>query len=238
MVKLKVCVILPILQNDYFEEITEREFKSYARPGTEITVVSLEKGPASIESMYDEYVSAPWTLEKVKKAEEEGYDAVIIDCMGDPALDGARELVEIPVIGPAEASMAMACVIGHRFSVVTVLQNVVPIFHRMVASYGFKDRFASVRYIDIPVLDLDREDEVKRGLAVESRKAIDEDGADLIILGCTGMIGMAKELEEELGVPVIDPTAAALKMAESMVDLGVSHSRLVYQSPPDKVRKM
>ncbi len=235
---MRVCVILPILQNDFFEEVTEREFKAYARPGTEITVVSLERGPASIESMYDEYVSAPWTLEKVKLAEQEGYDAVIIDCMGDPALHGARELVDIPVIGPAEASMAMACVIGHRFSVVTVLQSVVPIFHNMVAAYGFKDRFASIRFIDIPVLELDREDEVKEGLAVESRKAIDEDGADLIILGCTGMIGMAKGLEKKLGVPVIDPTAAALKMAESMVDLGYSHSKLTYPKPPDKVRKM
>lgn len=235
---MRVCVILPILQNDFFEEVTEREFKAYARPGTEITVVSLERGPASIESMYDEYVSAPWTLEKVKLAEQEGYDAVIIDCMGDPALHGARELVDIPVIGPAEASMAMACVIGHRFSVVTVLQSVVPIFHNMVAAYGFKDRFASIRFIDIPVLKLDREDEVKEGLAAESRKAIAEDGADLIILGCTGMIGMAKGLEKKLGVPVIDPTAAALKMAESMVDLGYSHSKLTYPKPPDKVRKM
>lgn len=235
---MRVCVIIPILQNDFFEEITEREFKAYARPGTEIKVVSLEKGPASIESMYDEHISAPWTLEKVKLAEEEGYDAVIIDCMGDPALHAAREIADIPVIGPAEASMAMACIIGHRFSVVTVLQSVVPIFHRMVAAYGFKDRFASVRSIDIPVLELDREDDVKEGLAVESRKAIDEDGADLIILGCTGMIGMAKDLEKKLDVPVIDPTAAALKMAESMVDLGFSHSKLTYPKPSDKVRKM
>ncbi len=234
---MKVCVILPILKNDFFEEITEKEFKAFARPGTEITVVSLEKGPASIESMYDEYLSAPWTLEKVKSAEQEGYDAVIIDCMGDPALHGARELVDIPVIGPAEASMAMASIIGHKFSVVTVLQSVVPIFHNMVAAYGFRDRFASVRSIDIPVLELEKEEEVKEGLVVESQKAIDEDGADLIILGCTGMIGMAEELGDKLGVPVIDPTAAALKMAESLVDLGLSHSKLVYPKPPEKVRK-
>lgn len=235
---MRICVIIPILQNDYFEEITEREFKAFARPGTEISVVSLEKGPASIESMYDEYISAPWTLEKVEQSEEEGYNAIIIDCMGDPALHAARELVDIPVIGPAEASMAMACIIGHKFSVVTVLQSVVPIFHRMVASYGFKERFASVRSIDIPVLELDKEDEVKEGLLMESRKAIEEDDADLIILGCTGMIGMAQELEKELGVPVIDPTAAALKMAESIVDLGLSHSKLVYPKPSEKVRKM
>ncbi|NIM45269.1 MAG: hydrogenase expression protein HupH, partial [Nitrososphaeria archaeon] len=84
--------------------------------------------------------------------------------MGDPALHGARELVDIPVIGPAEASMAMASIIGHKFSVVTVLQSVVPIFHNMVAAYGFRDRFASVRSIDIPVLELEKEEEVKEGL--------------------------------------------------------------------------
>jgi allantoin racemase len=219
VVIMRICVVIPILQNDYFEEITEKEFKAYARPGTEI-------------------FSTPWTLKKVKRAEKEGYDAVIIDCMGDPALHAARELVDIPVLGPAEASMAMASIIGHKFSVVTVLQSVVPIFHRMVASYGFKERFASVRSIDIPVLELDREDEVKEGLATESRKAIDEEGADLIILGCTGMIGMAQELQKKLGIPVIDPTAAALKMAESIVDLGLSHSKLVYPKPSDKLRKM
>jgi allantoin racemase len=99
-------------------------------------------------------------------------------------------------------------------------------------------RFASVRSIDIPVLELDREDEVKEGLGVESMKAINEDGADLIILGCTGMIGMAQELQKKLGIPVIDPTAAALKMAESIVDLGLSHSKLVYPKPSEKLRKM
>lgn len=234
--KMKIYVIIPILKNKHFEEITKKEFKAAARPGTEVTIVSLEKGPASIESMYDEYLAAPWILEKVKEGEADGYDAVIIDCMGDPALHGARELVKIPVIGPCEASMALAHVISHRFSVVTVLKAVLPMLERLVKVYGFGDRFASVRSIEVPVLELEDEGKTKTALLAESRRAIEEDGADVIILGCTGMIGMAKWLREKLGVPVIDPAVASLKIAESLVDMGVSHSKHVYPAPPEKLR--
>lgn len=233
---MKICVIIPILKNENFEEVTEKEFKAAARPDTEIIVKSLEKGPASIESMYDEYLAAPWILEKIKEAEEDGFNAVIIDCMGDPGLHGARELVKIPVIGPCEASMAMAHVICHRFSVVTVLDAVLPLLERLVKVYGFEDRFASVRSIDIPVLELEKEDETRAALLAESKRAIEEDGADTIILGCTGMIGLAKWLQDSLGVPVIDPAIASLKVAESLVDMGISHSKKAYPKPTEKLR--
>ncbi|MEM2363586.1 MAG: aspartate/glutamate racemase family protein, partial [Candidatus Nezhaarchaeales archaeon] len=87
---MKIRVILPVLKNEIFEEITYREFKAAKRGDVEISVVSLERGPATIESVYDEEVAAPWILEKVKEAEEKGFDAAIINCMGDPALKAAR----------------------------------------------------------------------------------------------------------------------------------------------------
>jgi allantoin racemase len=235
---MRVYVIIPILYNKKFEEITIKEFEAAARRDTKITVSCLERGPASIESMYDESIATPCILEKVKCAEENGFDAVIIDCMGDPGLHAAREIVKIPVIGPAEASMALAHVVSHRFSVVTVLKSVLPIFDRMVRAYGFEARFASARSIDIPVLELEKEEETKRALTEESKKAIEEDKADTIILGCTGMAGMARGLQEALGVPVIDPTWASLKIAESLVDMKISHSKSVYPTPPDKIRKI
>ena len=233
---MKINVIVPILKNEHFERITYKEFKGAARSDTEISVVSLNKGPASIESMYDDYIASPWILEKVKKAEKEGHDAVIIDCMGDPALNAARELVNIPVIGPCQASMALAYVVSEKFSVVTVLKRVIPMFDRLAKVYGFTEKLASVRSIEIPVLELEKEDVAKAALLEESKKAIDCDGVDAIILGCTGMIGMAKGLQNALGISVIDPAIASLKLAESLVDMKISHSKTVYPSPPEKLR--
>jgi allantoin racemase len=115
--------------------------------------------------------------------------------MGDPALDATRELVSIPVIKPAQASMSLASMLGERFSVVTVLRNVVPLFWRLARKYGFKSRLSSVRYIEIPVLEIEKEKiDVETKLINESKKAIEEDGADAIILGCTGFIGLARKI--------------------------------------------
>lgn len=232
---MKICAIIPILKEKKFEDVTYKELKSAARPDVEVTVVSLEKGPASIESMYEEEVAAPWILQKVKEAEEKGFDAVIIDCMGDPALEAAREIVDIPVVGPCESSMMVASMLGDKFSVVTILKRLIPLFWRKVKRYGLENKVASVRSIEVPVLELEeKRDKVKAALMEESRKAIEEDGADVIILGCTGLIGMAEELKKGLGVPVVDPGITPLKVAEILVDLGLSQSKVVYPKPPEK----
>jgi allantoin racemase len=233
---MKIYVIIPILPHKGLEELTNKEFKAAARPDTEIFVKSIRKGPASIESKYDEEIAAPWILEEIVNAEKQGYDAVIIDCMGDPSLHAAREIATIPVIGPCEASMAIASTISHKFSVVTVLTNIVRLFDEMVKVYGFGSKFVSTRSVEVPVLDLEKErKKVEEALVSESRKAMEE-GADTIILGCTGMVGMAKALQAKLGVPVIDPAVASLKMAEILVDMKLTHSKVYFPKPPEKQR--
>ncbi len=233
---MKIYVILPILPHKGFEELTYKEFEAAKRPGTEIVVKSVRKGPASIESKYDEEIAAPWILEEVINAEKQGYDAVIIDCMGDPSLYAAREIATIPVIGPCEASMAIASTISHKFSVVTVLTNLLRLFDEMVKVYGFESKFVSTRSVEVPVLDLEKKrEEVEEALASESRKALEE-GADTIILGCTGMVGMAKALQKKLGIPVIDPAVASLKLAEILVDMKLTHSKIYFPEPPKKKR--
>ncbi len=234
---MKIRVILPILRHEVFEEITRKEFEAVKREDVEISVVSLSKGPASIESAYDEELAAPWILERVREAEEKGFDAVIVDCMGDPALRAAREVVNIPVIGPCQASLAIASTVCDRFSIVVVLDRVKPLFLRKVTEYGYGSKLASVRFVGVPVLELEaRRKEVKELLLRESEKAVEEDGAGGIILGCTGMVGMARELQESLRVPVIDPAVASLKMAEILVDMKLSQSKREYPKPPEKQR--
>ncbi|MEM2104042.1 MAG: aspartate/glutamate racemase family protein [Candidatus Bathyarchaeia archaeon] len=235
---MRIYIIVPVLKNEVFEEVTRRELEAVKRKDVEINVVSLNKGPASIESAYDEELAAPWILERVKEAEEKGFDAVIIDCMGDPALFAAREIVKIPVVGPCLTSLALASTICDRFSIIAVLDRLKPVFKRKAREYGFESKLASVRSVEVPVLELEaKKEEVKAHLLSESRKALDEDGAGAIILGCTGMIGMAVELQKSLEVPVIDPAAASIKLAETLVDMKISQSKHEYPKPPEKHRK-
>lgn len=220
---------------------TEKEFAGYAFPGTEISVVHLDYGPASIECELDEAICVPDFLRKAKQAEAEGYDAVISDCFGDPAVKPAREVLNIPVVGAAEASMHFAASLGERFSVVTVLPNIAPTIRNNAAQYGIDKKLASVRNVNIPVLALRDKNKLVKALHREMLAAIEEDHAHVLVLGCTGMMGVAKEVEKRLkrdghDVPVIDPVAASLKFAESLVSMGVKQSRLTYMPPPKKTR--
>jgi allantoin racemase len=152
----------------------------------------------------------------------------------------AREMVSIPVIGPGETAMHVASMLAHRFSVVTVLDRAIPMFYQHAHSMGLAERLASVRAIDVPVLELGDTDMVLDALVEQSLMAVQEDRAHLIVFGCTGMIGLGPEVLKGLAghgigdVPVIDPPFLAVKVAEALVDIGLSHSKRTYPHPPPK----
>ena len=206
-----------------------------ARPGTEILAVSPESGPASIESYYDEYLCIPGVLEEVKRGEEEGVDAYVIACYGDPGLHAAREVTEAPVIGIAEASMYLASILAARFSIVTVLPRIRTMMEEMVASYGMSHRVVSIRTTPLCVLDIERDPETSwQMVRDDARRAVEEDDAEAVLLGCAGMAEFANSIEEELGVPVIDGVVAAVKFAESVVELGKKTSKHKTYRPPER----
>ena len=186
---MKIRAVTPIITESFAPLILE-EFTRVARPDTEISNVFLRSGPASVESAYDEALATPDTIAQVRQAEREGVDAVIINCMGDPGLDAAREVVSIPVIGPCETSMHVAAMLGHKFSVLAVLARIIPEFEDKAQKYGVRDKLASVRSIDLPVLDLEKGREQFVSRAVDKAvEAIKEDGAHVIVLGCTVLAG-------------------------------------------------
>jgi allantoin racemase len=236
---VKIRVIVPVITKR-FEQMTLDEFSAAARPDVEVSVVSLDRGPASIESAYDEALAVPDIVAKIVQAEKDGMDAVISDCMGDPGIEEAREKVSIPVVGPAETSMHMAAMLGHRYSVITVLDRLAPGFHQRAMETGTLGQLASVRAVNMPVLELDDHARLSRALIEQSVKAVREDDAHVIIFGCTGMAGLAKDVGEGLkkegmdDVPVIDPAILALKVAEALADMGLSHSKRTYPAPPEK----
>jgi allantoin racemase len=197
-----------------------------AAPGTEILAVSPEGGPVSIEGHYDEAVSVIGVLEEVRKGEAEDADAYVIACFGDPGLLPAREIATGPVLGIAEAAMHAATFIATGFSVITTLKRTCVIAEHLVRSYGMEHHCRGVRGSDIPVLAFEETGEQAIATIVEeSRRAVAEDRCGAIVLGCAGMADLVAAVEREVGVPVIDGVAAAVKLAEALVGLGLKTSK-------------
>jgi len=213
----------------------------YANDDIEFRHSLIDKGPSSIECEYDEALSVPDTLKRAMDAEKAGADAIVIDCMGDPGLKAVREVVSIPVLGPAETSMHAAAMMGRTFTVVTVLDGLVPMLHNLAKLYGTAERMASVRVINLPVLEIEKNfEKAQRMLAQASLAAIKDDGADVIILGCTGFLGCAGKITEllesnGLDVPVIDPIPLTVMTAVAFVKTGLRHSKKTYAPPRDKL---
>jgi allantoin racemase len=236
---MRIKVIVPVSTCQWNDLIREA-YEAYKDPDTEITVVNIEKGPESIEQRYDETWAALPALLEAEKAEKEGYDAVIDYCFGDPALESIKEALNIPVVGLNEPSIHFASILGRKFSIIGVSGKKIERSGRMidkVKHYGLGDRLASVRRIEIGVLDIKKEfKKVVNALLEEGKKAIENDGADVLILGCGSLLNVANILQQRLGVPVIDPGLVALKVTEDLVKLKLVHSKKAYPIPYQKKR--
>lgn len=231
-------VVTPVIPTG----LTQAEdFAGILGPDDTIDYVEIDTGPASVECGFDEMLAAAGTVAKIIEAEAAGVDAVVIDCMDDPGLRAGRESVSIPVLGPGEASMNLACMLGHRFSVLSVLKNMSVLFETHARLYGAWDKYASTRSVEIPVRDLHAQSELlQANLLEQALLALTKDGADTIILGCTGMVGVAQNLQKGLqsagwDVPVIDPIPVTVRMAKVLVASGISHSKAVYPTPRKKL---
>lgn len=238
---MRIKVIVPIT-SDALNQSVSNELKRYGTPGVEYEVENIKYGPASIEGEYDEALAVPGILELVEKAQAEGFDGAISDCFADPGVKAAREKVDIIVMGGFEPSMLLAAGLGDNLGVVTVLPNVVPIIENRAKTLGLASKLKSVRYVNIPVLELSDEAKLENALYKQCMEAIEKDGVHVLVLGCTGMMGMADNLHERLkaagyDVPVIDPFIAGIKMIETYVSMRLKHSRLTYMTPTEKERK-
>ncbi len=211
---------------------------SFAPKGCEIGNFTPRYGTHSVESHVDEAYNAPFILEQVVRANKEGYDVIVIDCACDPILDAAREISKIPVLAPRNTALHLALTLGTKFGIVTVQgDSLKRCMESGVRSEGLESFCAGVRFLKIPVLDIaKRPDEAQKELLSMCKKLIEEDGANVIILGCTALSHEVdlKPIMARLGVPVIDPWVVAVKTAFMLVEAGLSHSKVAYPSPPLK----
>ena len=210
--------------------------EEWAFNGTTVELCCVSEGPASVESMYEEYLSIRPTAALVKQLEKEGFDAVILGCAGDPGLDAMREITEeMLVIGPGQTSAVVAAMLGHRYAILTVAEGRIPSKHELAYKAGVLEKLCSVRPVNMPVLEIqkDRKAAIKVVEKV-AREAVELDRADTIVLGCMsmGFLNVAEELTESLGVPVINPSKVGLKIAEALVASGLCHSKKAFRTPP------
>ena len=224
---------------DWWVDPKKKNFvRAVTPPGFVIENLHARYGTHSVESHSDEAYNAPFILEQIVMANKDGMDAIVIDCACDPVLEAAREVSSIPVVGVRNAALHLALTLGTKFGVITVQgQSLVRCMEWGIRKEGLESFCTGVRCLRMPVLEIaKRPDEAQRELLEECRKAVSEDGADVIVLGCTGLSHEIdlKPIMNEVGVPVIDPFVVGVRTAAMLVEAGLSHSRVAYPFPPKK----
>ena len=201
-------------------------FERICSPQVEVTIGDIPHAPINtILSVYDAELVGHLHVEEALKAEAAGYNAVAMGCLDEPGVSAAKEALTIPAVGEAEASMHYASMAGRRFSFVG---PDVPV--DLVHKYGFASKLASIVPVNAPSLDYAAEEpRLPQELLDAARKAIKDDGADVII--AYGTLMVTDYLRDQLSVPVIDPVQATVMMAEAMVRLRISQSKQAYPNP-------
>jgi allantoin racemase len=223
---MRIVVINPN-SDEKMTEVIGRSAKNFAKCDFEIECVSTPGAPKFLETYEDAVRAAPGMVELVQ-SNEESADAFVVACHSDVNLDVLKEKTKKPVVGIGEASMKIASMLGHSFSVVTTHRHSVPGKVAQARKYHLQDLMVSVRAPDEGTTDFDDNEEMFFQL---SKAAVEEDLAEVIVLGCAGLAGLDKILQMRLGVPVLDGVTCALILAAGFVRYGVSTSKALGYDP-------
>lgn len=236
----RILVINPIVTG-VFDKFDKQYLGARVSPEFTIEVESLKYGVETIEGEYDDALSAPYIVDKVLEAQARNYDAAIINCFLDPGLGAAREASDIVVVGPGEASMLLSVTLGDSFSIIDVgigkYRRYTPPLR--VRQLTLSDRFVSEWGVGITVASIPESTSKIASQLVSVAKEIErQDEPDVLILGCTGLSQVADRVGQEIGIPLVDPSIAALSMAQALLLSGFKHSRSSYPKPAKKTRKV
>ncbi|HJU32749.1 MAG TPA: aspartate/glutamate racemase family protein [Hyphomicrobiaceae bacterium] len=209
--------------------------QGYAGAGVEVAAEPTAHGPASIESAHDAGLVVPELIRLGPAAEKRGYGAIIIGCYSDPGLDALREMLTIPVVGPGAASLHLAAQLGTRIAVLTPTGRGFGRVAARLRAMALAELLVSVRGIGLSVMDLAQQKPGALDKAASAASvAVEQDGADVLVLGCMSLAflpGICEELGSRVGVPIVNPVMAALKTAEALVAMRLTHSKAAWPTP-------
>ena len=202
--------------------VTERiaaAARAVAAPGTEIVPLTAPRGLPYIGNRAEAVIGGAIALEMLAEAYRD-VDAAVIAAFGDPALGGARELYDIPIVGMTEAAILTACMLGRRYAIVTFSTGLTSWYRECIEWHGLERRCAAIRALDVAVGALaDVQDAHRAALVALANRTVEQDGADVVVFSGAPLAGLAPLVRDQIAVPVVDPTAAALKCAEALVAL-------------------
>ena len=193
------------------------------RFGVPVTCLTLPEGPPGIENQLQaDLTIAPMIDLALAQTEAAGF---VIACFGDPGLHALRDATSLPVVGIQEAAVSTALTLGHRFGVISILPASIPRHLRSFGAMGVLDRLAGDRALGLGVAELASADKSLQAMITTGQRLRDEDGANVLIMGCAGMAQYRQPLEDATGLPVVEPCQAATAMALGQIALGISHKR-------------
>lgn len=233
MTAIRICVLAPVATDAFNTRLLE-SIKPVIPPDVEVEVRNITQGHNCIENRTDWLQNGYPVVELAKSLEQEGFHGIWLSDFDMCGVEAAREVINIPIIGGFPTSAFSALALSGRFSIITVLQSTLAMQREHVLTYGLQDSFASIKAIDCPVDQLDNLDIVIGKAFQAALEAIRNDGAQSLLLGCTGFVGVAAKVSELLEealqtyVPVIDPNQAGFSFLVSLVRMKVRPSRLCY----------
>lgn len=237
--KLRIKIINP----DYGmteSELQERINILYEVVGesVELSMDCLHNSTVCIDSALDVALASAEIVMQAIEAEQNGFDGILLYCFSDPAVTACRESVKIPVLGSGQGACLTAAALGYNFSLLVTSPQRIPEKKEFIHTTGVNPgRLCSIRSVDLDPgrirADMNRTIDC---LTREGQRCVEEDGAQVLILGCLSFLGMADAVSDRIGIPVIDPAKASLLMMESLIKQGISHSKKAYPYPPAGIR--
>lgn len=219
-------------------ELIAAEARRAASASTQIEVATAPMGVAYIETRFEALIGA-YAAANIAAEQAGRHDALVIAAFGDPGVAGIREAVDVPVVGLTEAALMSACLLGGRFSIIAISRRITAWYRECVQANGLIDRLASIRCLDQPLRDIGAvQGDHEARLRDLCLRAVDEDGADVIILAGAPLAGLARSIRAEIQVPLVDGVSSAVRHAETLIALAPGRARRgSYAPPPNKANQ-
>lgn len=234
---MRLLIINPNI-SDQVTSLIRAEAERSRGSGTELVVRTAAYGVEYIETRFEALLAATAVAEVI--AEHQGnVDGVVVAAFGDPGMPALKELSDVPVVGITEAALCAAALQGHRFSVIAISDRIAAWYRDCIERFGFDGRLASIRSIKEALGGIGTvQDDFRATLVDLARRAVVEDGADVVVLAGAPLAGLARAVADEIPVPVVDGIAAGVRLTEALVGLGCgSHRAGAFAAPPVKPRR-